>query len=79
MSAPPRHANDARRRGLLLALGSLVLLLGRSIAGAPGIVAVRVWPAADYTRVTLESTGAGGATSDADGRTAWWSTSTAWS
>ena len=35
---------------------SLVLLLGRAqLARGAGIVAVRVWPAADYTRVTIES------------------------
>jgi N-acetylmuramoyl-L-alanine amidase len=34
----------------------LVLLLGRAqLARGAGIVAVRVWPAADYTRVTIES------------------------
>jgi N-acetylmuramoyl-L-alanine amidase len=36
--------------------GGLVLLLGTSqIAHGATIVAVRVWPAADYTRVTIES------------------------
>jgi N-acetylmuramoyl-L-alanine amidase len=36
--------------------GALVLLLGRhQIARGAGIVAVRVWPAADYTRITIES------------------------
>ncbi|HSH89895.1 MAG TPA: N-acetylmuramoyl-L-alanine amidase [Ramlibacter sp.] len=36
--------------------GSLVLLLGASqIARGAGIVAVRVWPAPEYTRVTIES------------------------
>ena len=52
MSAP------ARRRALR-ALGRVALLLGapqlaRGASGA-GIVAVRVWPAQDYTRVTIES------------------------
>ena len=52
MSAP------ARRRALR-ALGRVALLLGapqlaRGANGA-GIVAVRVWPAQDYTRVTIES------------------------
>lgn len=43
------------RRNLLQA-GSVVLLLGRQhIARGASIVAVRVWPAPDYTRVTLES------------------------
>ncbi|HEY9063807.1 MAG TPA: N-acetylmuramoyl-L-alanine amidase [Burkholderiaceae bacterium] len=37
-------------------MGALALLLGaREIAYGATIVAVRVWPAADYTRVTLES------------------------
>lgn len=45
----------ARRRALQR-IGSLVLLLGATeIARGAGIVAVRVWPAADYTRVTIES------------------------
>lgn len=36
--------------------GALVLLLGKHhIAHGAGIVAVRVWPAADYTRITIES------------------------
>ncbi|MDR2128190.1 MAG: N-acetylmuramoyl-L-alanine amidase, partial [Burkholderiaceae bacterium] len=44
-----------KRRNLLQA-GSVVLLLGRvHIARGAGIVAVRVWPAQDYTRVTIES------------------------
>ncbi|MFN7712693.1 MAG: N-acetylmuramoyl-L-alanine amidase [Curvibacter sp.] len=43
------------RRDLLQA-GTLVLLLDRAhIARGAAIVAVRVWPAEDYTRVTLES------------------------
>ena len=45
-----------KRRDLLLQGGTLVLLLGRAqLASGATIVAVRVWPAADYTRVTLES------------------------
>jgi N-acetylmuramoyl-L-alanine amidase len=44
------------RRGLLRDAGALVLLLGaRELAFGATILAVRVWPAADYTRVTLES------------------------
>ncbi len=40
----------------LLQTGTLVLLLGRAhIAQGAAIVAVRVWPADDYSRVTLES------------------------
>ncbi|MDL2338050.1 MAG: N-acetylmuramoyl-L-alanine amidase, partial [Pseudomonadota bacterium] len=37
-------------------MGGLVLALGtRELAHGAAIVAVRVWPAADYTRVTIES------------------------
>ena len=44
------------RRVALKKLGSLVLLLqAPQLAFGAEIVAVRVWPAADYTRVTLES------------------------
>ena len=40
----------------LLQTGTLVLVLGRAhIAQGASIVAVRVWPAEDYSRVTLES------------------------
>jgi N-acetylmuramoyl-L-alanine amidase len=40
----------------LSAQGTLVLLLGsHQIARGAGIVAVRVWPAVDYTRITIES------------------------
>ena len=43
-------------RRTLLQTGSLVLLLGSSqLARGATIVAVRVWPANDYTRVTIES------------------------
>src|SRR3954470_6224634 len=42
----------------LLRQGSLVLLLGtREIARGATIVAVRVWPAPEYSRVTIESDG----------------------
>ena len=45
----------ATRRQLLQS-GSLVLLLGvRQIARGAEILAVRVWPAKDYTRLTIES------------------------
>ena len=45
-----------KRRDVLLRGGSLVLLLGASdLAFGASIVAVRIWPAADYTRVTIES------------------------
>jgi N-acetylmuramoyl-L-alanine amidase len=43
-------------RRALIQGGSLALLLGRAdIAKGATIVAVRVWPAAEYTRVTIES------------------------
>ena len=45
-----------RRRDVLRQVGGVVLLLGASeLAFGASIVAVRVWPADDYTRVTLES------------------------
>jgi N-acetylmuramoyl-L-alanine amidase len=44
------------RRRALQRMGSLVLLLGTTqLAQGAGIVAVRVWPAQAYTRVTIES------------------------
>ncbi|HEY1092212.1 MAG TPA: N-acetylmuramoyl-L-alanine amidase, partial [Burkholderiaceae bacterium] len=48
------------RRKLLRGAGSLVLLLQapqllRAMPNGASIVAVRVWPAEEYTRVTLES------------------------
>ena len=50
----PSHLS--RRRALQL--GSVVLLLGvRQIARGATIVAVRVWPSKDYTRLTIESDG----------------------
>ena len=46
------------RRRDLLQTGTLVLLLGRAhIARGATIVAVRVWPAPEYSRVTIESDG----------------------
>ena len=54
---PFPSANAAARRQLLKA-GTLVLLLGaQQIARGATIVAVRVWPANDYTRITIESDG----------------------
>ncbi|MBL8345612.1 MAG: N-acetylmuramoyl-L-alanine amidase [Rubrivivax sp.] len=52
-----------RRRALLLAAGPVVLAFAadRSVAAGPSgaaIVAVRLWPAREYTRVTIESDGA---------------------
>jgi len=61
------HVPPAERRRALLKAGgaALVLLvtpLARAAAGkAPSILSVRVWPAADYTRVTLEHDAPGGA------------------
>ena len=44
-----------KRRNLLQS-GALVLLLGmQHIARGATILAVRVWPSPDYSRVTLES------------------------
>jgi len=52
-----RPASPSRRA--LLQTGSLVLLLGtQQIARGATIVAVRVWPAPEYSRVTIESDGA---------------------
>ncbi|MFN9727099.1 N-acetylmuramoyl-L-alanine amidase [Acidovorax sp.] len=46
-------------RRTLLKTGSLVLLLGtQQIARGATILAVRVWPAPEYSRVTIESDGA---------------------
>ena len=45
-----------KRRAALQALGSVVLSLGTAeLAFGASLVAVRVWPADEYTRVTLES------------------------
>ena len=47
------------KRRQLLQTGTLVVLLGRAqIARGATILAVRVWPAPDYSRVTIESDGA---------------------
>ncbi len=55
MTRRARPTRDLSRRRLLQS-GSLVLLLGTAqIARGATIMAVRVWPAADYTRVTIES------------------------
>lgn len=53
-----------RRRALLKAGGAALVLLVTPLARAakgPSILSVRVWPAADYTRVTLEHDAPGGA------------------
>ena len=50
---PLRHP-VARRQ--LLQAGTLALLLGaQHIARGASILAVRVWPSQDYTRVTIET------------------------
>ena len=50
------HSKPTRRQALQL--GSVVLLLGvQHIARGATIVAVRVWPSKDYTRMTIESDG----------------------
>jgi N-acetylmuramoyl-L-alanine amidase len=53
---PPLPSAPSRRT--LLQAGSLVLLLGtQQIARGATILAVRVWPAPEYSRVTIESDG----------------------
>jgi len=55
MTQPHLHPLPMKRR-TWLQTGALSLLLGQAdIAWGATIVAVRVWPAADYTRVTIES------------------------
>lgn len=56
--APPERqvTSSLLSRRNLLQYGSLVLLLGtQQLARGASIVAVRVWPSEDYSRVTLES------------------------
>ena len=48
-------ADRARRRLLGRTGGALVLLLAPPLVRGAGIVAVRLWPANEYTRVTIES------------------------
>ena len=48
-----------KRRALLLASGATLLLGLRTPARAVAVVAVRVWPAPDYTRVAIEHDTAG--------------------
>ena len=52
----PTGLPTGNRRSALRRMGACVLLLGtRQLAFGASIVAVRVWPAADYTRITIES------------------------
>src|SRR5260370_31068842 len=54
----PRHLNTGARALLLPALFALLVLADFSLAAEPSaeaIRAIRVWPAQDYTRVTVES------------------------
>jgi N-acetylmuramoyl-L-alanine amidase len=54
--AAPLTPGSPRRRTLLKAGGTLLLsVVGPLPASAAQILAVRVWPAPDYTRVTLEN------------------------
>ena len=56
ISLQPKSLKPISRRTVLKAGATLLLsLLGHGMARAAQIVAVRVWPAKDYTRVTLES------------------------
>jgi N-acetylmuramoyl-L-alanine amidase len=55
-SAPPPGPKPSHRRRLLQGLfGAPLTLLLADGAGAATTVAVRVWPASDYTRLTIES------------------------
>src|SRR3990167_3635453 len=57
MREQDRVPPSPRRRLLKQALGgTLILVLGpKELAWGAQLLAVRVWPAQDYTRVTLES------------------------
>ncbi|WP_342117246.1 N-acetylmuramoyl-L-alanine amidase [Pseudoduganella sp. OTU4001] len=55
-ATPPIRPKHVSRRTVLKAGGTLLLsVLAPSMAHAAQILAVRVWPAEDYTRVTLEN------------------------
>lgn len=55
-SFQPQSLKPISRRTVLKAGATLLLsLLGHGVARAAQIIAVRVWPAKDYTRVTLEN------------------------
>ena len=52
----PNVLQAGNRRSALRRMGACALLLGtRQLAFGASIVAVRVWPAAEYTRITIES------------------------
>ena len=55
---PDHTAIRAGRRRLLQSAGAALILSVSPIAGAvarlPSVLSVRVWPATDYTRITLE-------------------------
>jgi len=56
ISLQPKSLKPISRRTVLKAGATLLVsLLGHGMARAAQIVAVRVWPAKDYTRVTLEN------------------------
>jgi N-acetylmuramoyl-L-alanine amidase len=56
MTAPDRNLPQPGRRRALGRIGTLVLGLGSAeLAFGATIVAVRVWPAEEYSRVTIES------------------------
>ena len=61
MTRPPRSAHMSPppiSRRTALQMGGVVLLLGtQHLARGASIVAVRVWPSKDYTRLTIESDG----------------------
>jgi N-acetylmuramoyl-L-alanine amidase len=52
---PTRPALPGRRRWLAEGGGLVVLLLAPPLVHGAGVVAVRLWPARDYTRLTIES------------------------
>ena len=55
-ATPPIRPKPVSRRTVLKAGGTLLLsVLAPMTAQAAQILAVRVWPAEDYTRVTLEN------------------------
>ena len=56
LSTPPTDRPAVHRRGWFRQAGAWVLVLGApDLVHGANLVAVRVWPAADYTRVTIES------------------------